>query len=609
LLHELLQTAGHSARLAHATLPEADARKLFEQVSNRPVAMSSPPPTPQAQPLTIDADLARRLGSSQSALQERLTRQMEQGKQELDALWKDLESSVKVDQPAARPDDLSDHWWVQLRKGAEWMDLDPTTPDSKLGDRLAEPRETIAPSQLPKSVRHGFDVRVVISVQDGTKIVDVPVLEESLDAADAFTGQRIVLTIAPTAWLKQPPSRSPTQESLSALDEWVPVLTNGSRQKVGKAFSDRGATQAGMAALGPGSGAQRAVGRATSLFGTLPGAPADTVPASTLKELVAARVEYHSRGPGVDASKTSVALFDLLGSPDRKDLPSKVSVTETNRLARALALITEVELLPVSNSLSVEFATHVATRALLANRAPLQHLVGHQAPSSTVEISRAMSQLKGYPDVLYALALQRRSTSLTPRPRADLELLGTRQRMQHSGNGHLEIKRDAFTVRPAAARIARAGVFRLSKSQPITAGNGWASWLSLLSPSAAYAAESAEYLIMVATVAWSLCALWKTQSALGSAAQQGHVGQLSSEEEHNLWIGQASCMIGAGAALVGAVLGMSSLAAVPLGLTALMVDDMLQDAAKGAYEERHKVRGLHGPPPRREEGRGPLPAP
>ena len=77
---------------------------------------------------------------------------------------------------------LHDHWWVQIRRDASWLDLDVTLPDPKAGDRVGPPpAETLAFApleKLPEALLHSVQIRVVLECSQSGKLTEhTPALE------------------------------------------------------------------------------------------------------------------------------------------------------------------------------------------------------------------------------------------------------------------------------------------------------------------------------------------------------------------------------------------------------------------------------------------------
>jgi hypothetical protein len=70
------------------------------------------------------------------------------------------------------------HTWVQVGEGADgWIDLDPSSPDANVGERVAEPGDPV--DQIPDSDRHGVTFRAVAESWANGALSELPILEVS----------------------------------------------------------------------------------------------------------------------------------------------------------------------------------------------------------------------------------------------------------------------------------------------------------------------------------------------------------------------------------------------------------------------------------------------
>ncbi len=174
--------------------------------------------------------------------------------------------------------EVRDHVWVQVAWGTDWLDYDPTLPDSTPGHPLVTPTSTS--DTLSDDSRQSLRVEVIAGSLASGSITDGVVLDQVFDAASISDAQ-VFLYFQPQA----DDLGGTITNTLSGVQTWTPVL-----------MVDGEATSGGAFAAG---------GRGTDLFGDA----VDTPPLATLRMVVTRSV------PGrADESGTHVLLDRV---PDR----------------------------------------------------------------------------------------------------------------------------------------------------------------------------------------------------------------------------------------------------------------------------------------------------
>ncbi|MDB5171522.1 MAG: hypothetical protein JWN51_295 [Phycisphaerales bacterium] len=399
LLATLVEGTGQTVRLAHGTMGKAQAAALLTKLFSvaphaRPASALEKPGDAASARQLVAARYAANFGTDPdeflagvSRAELGVQRACEQSVQSAAEQWPVIAKAVgtpRAPDPAERDapalESLADHWWVQAKpKNAAWMDLDPTVPDAlpaaaplAVADRFVDP-DAAGRFPIEQELRHRIVVRVIIERWAGGTLKTEPVLEHSLYPSETG-GDPIVLRQVPVKFAdpqkvkreKDPDGR--LRVAGTNATEWLPVIRIGSRQVTQNSFTDAGqvstATQEDPAAK-VGQGVRSGFGG----FGALNGQ--DSKPAAD-SVLTAEWVEYEIISPGAPKTTTRREVFDLLGSQKRTPAPAqRPEVREPDRLRRGLAIMTEIEMMPLACRPSDEFVAQVTAQRLLARGADL----------------------------------------------------------------------------------------------------------------------------------------------------------------------------------------------------------------------------------------------
>jgi hypothetical protein len=417
LLATLLEAAGHSVRLAHGGLSRDQARDLLPGlIMGAPADAASESPRPSA-PAVQSVAAKYRLDATAVA------RALEKQEAAASGFYLELDTRTSeqserllkhVGSPDPRPDwiarfdravgALRDHWWVQHRDGDAWIDLDLLGPAvDSLDGPLVPAAETMAPGDIPDTLRHELDVRVLTEQWTNGALSEQRVLQHLLRPVDIY-GQPIVLSIWPGNWPAQVHSDPESKYGLrgTALDQhrWGVALLVGKDAAAQALIRD----DAGPEAPGGGGG-----------FGGLGAAIARAVPptgknaegASRSGELTAVWIEYEFRTPGEGPRVVRRAVFDLIGPAARSaGKPVRLVMDDARRLMRSLALMIRTELLPLSARIPVEYVTHLTARSVVAN-GPLLRLIAQADGAHVPEPDSLLARVQSPLTILYSLAAAR----------------------------------------------------------------------------------------------------------------------------------------------------------------------------------------------------------
>lgn len=449
LLYALIRGAGEQVRLARGKLSDAAAEMLAARA--RPVPKEGPlPPAqlpsladmsigigPYAQRFGVDAeDLERQIRTMTLALQrlaeESVQRTAEQTEQ-IAALVEPYRIEVAREEFAVkRRATLSDHWWVQWRDDGEWIDLDPSLPDARPGNAIAERAlatyrpETLG--DLPEESIHWLTIAVVVEFWKNGEISEHTVLEQRLLPA-ALIGEPISLRfvpVPPPEDIKVAQDDDPLARLRAlALDQhqWLPVLTIGKHHFYKYSFTDNAlindATLPGYVqnvlagrrlVRGMEEGAEdlgrRVQGMFSGGFGQSQAPESDKDRPARGNHLTGVWFDFTLNLPQGRVQTERRQVVDLLGQAVRASGQEGVQapeLTEGDRLDRAFKLMGSVDILPLVAQPSADFADHVTARGLLASRDMLRRVGFARDPGPEIDPPRFSPELA----LLWMLALVR----------------------------------------------------------------------------------------------------------------------------------------------------------------------------------------------------------
>lgn len=464
LLGALLRSSGSEVRLAQATLSNELAKEVLDRARAIPEGGSAAAQLSSrkardtflekyAEQFQLDKATIRKALEKVRAEERRVAGQVvqrvaEQSQAITAAVGKSRQGGSQAD-PSARLDAIRDHWWVQRRDGARWIDLDPTLPDGTPGKALASSQRTTTPEKLPRALYHEVSVRVVVEQWRQGLLKQQVALDSSLRPAEVL-GKRVALRHVPTKWPtdldlfqeKEPIRR--LRATALAQDEWAPVLSVGDTNLNEWSFTASGDVKRTSTPPVLGESAQKVGGRIGGLLGGggrgggVPGRPA--VDATHLS---AEWLEYEIRSPGQPVQKTRREIFDLVG-PDARAAGGSVpapAMTEAQRLQRALTLLGESEVLLLAHQLSPDFVHHLGVKSALANQRISRAMLRMATSMDSKGMSDQASRIAPAPGLLHSLAVARRDWN---RFSGDVYLdrpnvLSHHQHLRSSGESAMEI--------------------------------------------------------------------------------------------------------------------------------------------------------------------------
>ncbi|MDB5407552.1 MAG: hypothetical protein JWL84_2464 [Rhodospirillales bacterium] len=453
LLAALLHAAGHEVRLAHAELPYDIAATVWGRLADASAAtaLATASPTNDQPPVVtqvsdpgvaatadlygFDAagaaqsvdDSARTAATLVGRLDERVVKQ---SLRLLGMLNLPPAGQTKNAGDAAAFDDLSDHWWVQIRQASAWIDLDLLNASGEIGEALTAARETMTPEALPPAETHRVVMRIVAEQLKAGKTQEHTILEHELKPAELI-GERITLRHFPMLWPADFQAVTPEDvhtrmfAALATQTEWMPVLDVGESHFKQASIRDTGVVNPkpeppnnpflNIGASSAGSAAAAADVLAGGNLVASNSRVSEPQPARADGELTAEWIEYEIQLPGAPPETLRREVFDILGASARSSgTPAGFQLTPEKALARSMAMLTETELLVLPCELAAEFVLEMASRTALANRDFATDLTSDPFGKTPANSSEIVAKMAPLPGPAYGLASLRFDNRLDP---------------------------------------------------------------------------------------------------------------------------------------------------------------------------------------------------
>jgi hypothetical protein len=367
LLARLEQIAGQQVRLAQAQLTETQARAILAATQQVPSPAASISPT---------TNPAATSGPQVDAAVAAWERTDKTRRDALDAQVSMLTSLVpdsgREDAPGQTAElaAIEDHWWVQVNNGGTWLDLDPSERSATPGKTFDTPRSTMLAEQLDPELFHQLGIRVVAERWNGNTFSEDVALDYTARSSDLI-GQPIVLTFSPVSWLGTQAGQALADQvkaQAMAANQWQPVLRVGDRSISQNGFNDG------------------AAGQVTAVW-----------------------LDFVLRSPGTAQRVIRREVMDVRGPSARgAAAPLAPTMSDSVKLERGLALLGEVQVMPMVSDMSPQFVLHQTTQAFLGNRDVLLRVASAGQSASAPDLASASNALSSVPSALYALALERR---------------------------------------------------------------------------------------------------------------------------------------------------------------------------------------------------------
>jgi hypothetical protein len=194
--------------------------------------------------------------------------------------------------------------------------------------------------------------------------------------------------------------------------------------------------------------------------------------------MTAAWIEYEIRAPGVSSRIIRRAIFDLLGPATRSGkAPVLLALSDSQRLARSLALMVRTEILPVTSAMAPEYVSHLTAQAITAN-GPLLRAVAAAESARLPDPDSLLAQAAPDVSTLYSLASARFAWSpVSDRIYVDRLGLLTRHRHPAVAGGGFEV-RGAVDVAAGdvGVSLTEPDAFRVRLQQGVLDTNAEGLW-------------------------------------------------------------------------------------------------------------------------------------
>lgn len=225
LLHDLLKAAGHISRLVRSRISVEDAQQLIESVF-----------ASDGRPVVLEPEMQAEL----DALEDRIMTHYELVSQALGNSGLQV-PELDRDRAGSMIEATRDHWWVQVRVGDSWIDLDPTWQGAPHSGR--ETQFFDSASDLPADLHHIVKLSIVAELKEGEAITTETLLSFQETAA-ALSGHSLFLAHRPVDW-SGPTDLTAIGAAIGAAwdsasgegsNRLVPVLLSGDQPVRGKAY-------------------------------------------------------------------------------------------------------------------------------------------------------------------------------------------------------------------------------------------------------------------------------------------------------------------------------------------------------------------------------------
>lgn len=424
LLYNLLNLAGYDVQLINGTLSKEQAEKILQKISPIPKDLFSY----EVQPLSkSDKELIEKYSQEYNVNKETLLEAVKE--KELNDKQRTRNISKRVNRLVPQILNLvekfnkkdmteeknkifksiQDHWWVQFQKESEWIDLDPTLPDSFPGKTLTKFDKTTNPDDLDDSLYHKIKIKVIIEQWKNKSFNEHVVLSHTIQPSNHL-GERIILYHNLADWPKDL-NLFQVNEPLKTLKDlilqqktWTPILQIDSDNIKNHSFKNSG----DISEKSEKKKRARGVGGIMGGFQrTLTGTKSDEEEAKE-SFLTAEWLEYEIYSPGQPLRKIRREIFDLIGPSMR--LKEEMAVPEIPKkleMKRNLILLGKIEILPLFCQLSNEFIQNLADTEFLAYEDIILSVIHEETFREPENFINELNKVQKLPIPMYMLALNR----------------------------------------------------------------------------------------------------------------------------------------------------------------------------------------------------------
>ena len=420
LVYELLRLGGHKVRLAQGTLSEEQVKESMKKIRSIPKRETKDPRQLSIRDMTnlIEkyiykyklnreqiSGAVKKMIQEQEQMEKEITTQVKAQISEIYQAVKDFRKDQDYNDKNLKLTALQNHWWVQMKKDDNWLDLDPTLPDAEPGKGLTRVEDIYEPDDLGDDLFHVIKIRVIVEQWKNGSLKENKAFEYTLKPSELF-GNRVVLGHVPMNWpedLNLFEEKNPFQRLKTVVldqKEWLPVLILGSSYITASSFTDSGEIN-DKPGKKPESGAG---GLTRGIFGALAGKE-ETKHKS---HLTAEWIEYEICSPGHPVKRIRRKVFDLIGPAVRQEYKViEPSFTNSQRMERGFSLLSEREIIIQVCQLTPDFFIHLMAKNMLANRDILSKILRQDELTMHKDLAQQTKELTPFPGPEYTIALAR----------------------------------------------------------------------------------------------------------------------------------------------------------------------------------------------------------
>ncbi len=468
LLAALLEASGKETRIGHFNATP-EQRKLLRKAAGdqQTGGLAAFQPSALAAENTLaefqkQSGLAKddastvllRRDSEEKRLELALTDTLTQHQQALNELIADKVTPITRD---LWTNALDRYYFVQYREttSAPWKDahLLPAGIDTKgsLG--------VFAPDEIPKSLLHRVDIKVVVTQKQGDDLVEKLAAHESI--VTATTGASpLRIQFSPTNLndpeamireIQESESLGPFLKRLEASRGWLPVIRLGEESIADAQVIDQIGNLAPYSSIGTSGGAGT-LGTALEILEKNLG---DGKNNDTAKRLEQVRLDFEISGP-------APGKFRVISRPIyQRPADAGANLTREQLLARSLALCSRIELLLLGAHVSPDFAVTQRSQAKLGIRLVSDYIAAKTKDSGSLSefdaptMVKIAKKLDRFPTKLFQTAQLRRSAdSFLAQP----NILSFWSRIAPSGEQNLEASSSIDFIENAVESINTAAL-------------------------------------------------------------------------------------------------------------------------------------------------------
>ena len=288
-----------------------------------------------------------------------------------------------------------DHFWLQIKEGDKWVDLDPCFPQARIGEKFCSQEEVM--EKLDDGLFHRLSLEISLEQLVAEK-TQIHALYRNSKPLSQLNGHDISVTIVPEGMdidsLVKTADSAQAQDRIEAFRRYQPIIEFGPTREFGSPFdlegnhyiyrdgSFQGAQEEGVQALG-----RRIFDRRKKE-----------------NHLSALWLEIGLISPGQEETRFRRDLIDRIGPENRKSKKMALSEEWKNPKRVKLALIHTYCLLPVCSRFSHDYVLSKSFEVVFEKRELLRYHLRLEHGDSELSFAEISDSLDFFPSHLLALA-------------------------------------------------------------------------------------------------------------------------------------------------------------------------------------------------------------